>query len=86
MPTKQGGEIDCKKLGKGASVYIKASCKNCQLDELCKFFLWYVTERDGVRRAERTLSANKGSSYFPNMMTLEHVTYVVWPTENHFDQ
>ena len=45
-----------------------------------------VAGSDGVRRIEKTLVANKGASYFPNMMTSKHVTYVVWTTEDRLDQ
>ena len=64
---------------------MKTSRKDCELNELCKFLLSHVAGSDGVRRIERTLKVNKGASYFPNMMTLGHVTYVVWTMENHFD-
>ena len=60
--------------------------KKCELEKLCKFILWYVAGSDGVRRITKTLMANKGTSYFPNMMTLTHVTYVVWTIENHLDK
>ena len=65
---------------------MKMSSKECDLNELCKFLLSHVAVRDDVRRIERILKVNKGASYFPNMMTLEHVSYVVRIMENHFDQ
>ena len=65
---------------------MKTRSKESELNELCKFLLSHVAGSDGVRRIERFLKVNKGASYFPNMMTLEHVTYVVWTMENHFDQ
>ena len=65
---------------------MKMSSKECDLNELCKFLLSHVAASDGVRRIERTLKVNKGASCFPNMMTLEHVSYVVWTMENNFNQ
>ena len=46
----------------------------------------YVAGSDCVRKFEGTLKVDKGASYFPNMTTLQHVTYVVWTMENHLDQ
>ena len=79
-------EPDCKKLGRGPRAYVKTTKRECGLNELCKFLVTHVAGSDGVRRIERILKTNKGASYFPDVMTLEHVTYVVWTMENHIDQ
>ena len=65
---------------------MKTSRKACELSELCKFLLHYVAGSDGRRKTEKPLKANKGAYSFPNMISLEHVTYVVWTTGNHLDQ
>ena len=65
---------------------MKIARRECELNKLCKLPLWYVAGSDGVKKIKKTLKANKGASYFPNVMTLEHVTYVVWTTQNHADQ
>ena len=73
-------------MGRGPKAYVKTTRRECKLNELCKFLMAHVAGSDGIRRIERTLKVNKGASYFPNVMALEHITYVVWTIENHFDQ
>ena len=65
---------------------MKTNRKECELNKLCNFLLHYVAGSGGRRKVERTLKANKREYYFPNMMSLEHVTYIVPTLENHFDQ
>ena len=83
---RQGEDPDYKKLRRGPRAYVKTTRRECELNELCKFLLAHVAGSDGIRRIERTLKVNKGASYFPNVMALEHITYVVWTLENHFDR